>query len=279
MSTKGNKIENWNNDYSTLDTTYSAELNTPVALITAIQNEFVCEDILNYLSNNRSTKILEVGCGGARTSVYLGTVGFTNLTVSDNADGALRLAQANFDKEGVSATVVNDDLFNSKFEKESFECIMSFGLLEHFEDLDKLTKSLTEFLKPGGIHIHCVITKKFSTIMLQDIYMYPFRFLKRLFKGQMEGIFVKSYRDFPHYENTYSYKEYCTSFERSGNTVITCQAGGILIPVVNLPRPLGNLMVALFGKLFYRMIRALDRKTGHLYHVLAPSFYVIARKR
>ena len=89
MSLKGNKVENWNNDYSTLGTTYSSELNTPVALLTAIQNEFVCEDILKYLSNNRSAEVLEVGCGGARTSVYLGKVGFSKLTLSDNAEGAL----------------------------------------------------------------------------------------------------------------------------------------------------------------------------------------------
>lgn len=278
MSAKENKVENWNNDYSTLGVTYSSKLDTPVALLTAIQNQFVAEDIEKYIPENRSAKILEVGCGGARTSVYLGTIGFTNLTLSDNAEGALRLAQANLDSAKVSGSVVLDDLFNTKLEKSSFDCIMSFGLLEHFDDLDKLTKSLTDFLKPGGIHIHCVITKKFSTIMLQDIFMYPFRFLKRLVTGRLEGIFVKSYRDFPHYENSFSYKEYCQSFERSGNTIISCQAAGILVPFVNLPRPLGSLLVRAFGKIIYQVIRHLDRKTSHLYHIFAPTFYLVARK-
>jgi ubiquinone/menaquinone biosynthesis C-methylase UbiE len=278
MSAKGNKVENWNNDYSSLGVTYSSKLDTPVSLLTAIQNEFVREDIEAYVSSNRSAKILEVGCGGARTSVYLGNVGFSNLTLSDNAEGALRLAQSNLDSANVSGTVVLDDLFNTKLEKSSFDCIMSFGLLEHFEDLDKLTKCLTEFLKPGGIHIHCVITKKFSTIMLQDIYMYPFRFLKHLVTGRLEGIFVKSYRDFPHYENSYSYTEYCQSFERSGNRIISCQAAGILVPFVNIPRPLGSLLVRAFGKIIYKIIRRMDRKTGHLYHVFAPTFYIIASK-
>jgi len=278
MSTKGNKIENWNNDYSSLGVTYSAKLDNPVALLTMIQNQFVAEDIEKYIPSNRSAKILEVGCGGARTSVYLGTVGYSNLTMSDNAEGALRLAQANLDHAGVSGTVVLDDLFNTNLEKSSFDCIMSFGLLEHFEDIDKLTGSLTEFLKPGGIHIHCVITKKFSTIMLQDIFMYPFRFLKRIFTGNTKGIFVKSYRDFPHYENSYSYNEYCRSFERSGNIVISCQASGILVPFVCLPRPLSTIWVRAFGKIFYKIICRLDRKTGPFYHFFAPTFYVIARK-
>lgn len=276
---KGNKIENWNNDYSNLDTTYSNKLDTPAALITLVQNEIVCEDILFNLSNSKSVKILEVGCGGARTTVYLGKAGFLNLTATDNADGALRLARANFDKEGISVTVVNDDLFNTKLEKLSYDCIMSFGLLEHFERLDELTKSLTDFLKPGGIHIHCVIPKKFSTIMLQDIFMYPFRFIKRLIGGQTKGIFVKSYRDFPHYENSYSYKEYCQSFEKSGNQIILCQANGILIPFINLPRPLGNILVQTFGKLIYRFMHKLDRKNGYLYHFFAPAFYLVARKK
>jgi 2-polyprenyl-3-methyl-5-hydroxy-6-metoxy-1,4-benzoquinol methylase len=279
MKIKGNKIENWNSDYSTLDTTYSSVLNTPVALITAIQNEFVYEDILTYLSNNHDSKILEVGCGGARTTVYLGTVGFSNLTASDNAKGALRLAQSNLDKEGVSATVVNDDLFNTKLQQSSFDCIMSFGLLEHFEDLDKLTKSLTGFLRTGGIHIHVIIPKKFSTIMLQDIFMYPFRFLKRILTGRFSGIFIKSYRDFPHYENSFTYADYCKSFERSGNEIISCQAAGILVPFINLPRPIGGLVVRVFGKLIYRAVRILDRKTGHFYHIAAPTFYLIARKK
>jgi hypothetical protein len=38
---------------------------------------------------------------------------------------------------------VLDDLLNSKLPDHCFDVVMSFGLLEHFEDLQPLTASLT----------------------------------------------------------------------------------------------------------------------------------------
>ena len=71
MPIKGNKIENWNDSYDTLQTTYSEGLDTPDSLVNTLQFEFVLEDIERYAPNPRQGKILECGCGGARTSLYL----------------------------------------------------------------------------------------------------------------------------------------------------------------------------------------------------------------
>ncbi len=43
-----------------------------------------------------------------------------------------------------------------------------FGLLEHFEYIDTLVHKIYYCLKPGGLHIHSVVTKKFSTMTLRN---------------------------------------------------------------------------------------------------------------
>lgn len=278
MSGKGNFIGNWNKDYQELKETYDESANTPVSLLTLIQNEFVLEDIQRYLGTKENLQILEIGCGGARTSVYLARRGYST-TCSDNSTEAVRLAKANFDSAGVSGNVVQDDLFNSKLEKGTYDCVMSFGLLEHFEDLGPLIRSIDSFLRSGGIHIHCVITKKFSTLTLMNIMYYPFRFVKNGIRGNFNGIFSKSFRDFPHYENEYSYREYCAEFERNDNEVLRCEAGGIIYPFITLPLGLGRFLVRNFGSFLYKWIRNLDRKQNHFLHLFAPTFLIITRKK
>ena len=266
------------NDYHLLKATYEENPSTPVNLLTLIQNEFVLEDISKYLEAKESLKILEVGCGGARTSVYLAKRGY-NTTCTDNSLEAVRLAKANFESIGVTGNVVQDDLFNSKLEKGVFDCVMSFGLLEHFEELEPLIRSIDSFLRPGGIHIHCVITKKLSTLTLMNIIYYPFRFAKNVARGNFNGIFSKSFRDFPHYENEYTYREYCAEFERNGNEILRCEAGGVIYPFITLPLGLGKFLVKHFGIILYKWTRRLDRKQNHVLHLLAPTFYIITRKK
>jgi 2-polyprenyl-3-methyl-5-hydroxy-6-metoxy-1,4-benzoquinol methylase len=278
MSKKGNFVKNWDNDYHELKETYDENAFAITNLLTLIQNEFVLEDIQKYLGAKESLKILEVGCGGARTSVYLARRGY-NTTCTDNSVEAVRLAMANFESAGASGNVVSDDLFNSNLEKEAYDCVMSFGLLEHFEDLEPLIKSIDSFLRPGGIHIHCVITKKFSTLTLMNIVYYPFRFTKNVIRGNFNGIFSKSFRDFPHYENEYSYRVYCAEFERIGNEILRCEAGGVIYPFIHLPLGVGKFLVKNFGTILHKWIRSLDRKQNHVLHLLAPTFTIISRKR
>ena len=276
MSLKGNKVENWNDSYERLKTTYSERLDTPVELMNNIQFEFVLEDIERFLPEPRKAKILECGCGGARTSLYLAKRGF-DVTCSDYAPGAIRLAEDNFAANGARGTFLQDDLLNSSIPADSFDCVMSFGLLEHFEDLRPILAAITRLVRPGGIQIHCVITKKFSVLMLMNVLLYPLRFLNNLLRGRLRRIFVASYRDFPHYENTFPASGYRRAFSEAGNTVLRCEAGGFLFPILTLP-VIGERLVKSFHASLYRLIRKMDRTESGFGHFLAPTFYIVCRK-
>jgi 2-polyprenyl-3-methyl-5-hydroxy-6-metoxy-1,4-benzoquinol methylase len=278
MRIKGNKIENWNDSYNKLRTSYNENYDTPDNLVNTLGYAFILEDLERYLPNPRQGKILECGCGGARTSLYLAKRGF-DVTCSDYAPEALRLARDNFSALKEKGTFVQDDLLNSKIQPASFDCVMSFGLLEHFDELKPLISSTTRLVKPGGIQIHNIIPRKFSTQTVMNVALYPVRFAYNLFTRRFERIFSASYRDFPHYENTFTANEYCKAFEAEGNTILRCEAGSILYPFFALPLGIGPLLVKRFSKSIVKLVRKTDRTEAKLLHLIAPTFYIICRKQ
>lgn len=277
MFKKGNKVENWNESYTDFKTTYSEKSDTLQKIVNRMQWEFVLEDIRRFLPNPGQVKILECGCGGARTSLYLSLRGF-DVTCSDYAPGALRLAKDNFAACDAKGVFLQDDLLNSKIENESFDCVMSFGLLEHFENLKPIVSSISKLVKPGGIQIHCIIPKKFSTQLTMNMVLFPFHFVNNVVHGNFDRIIIKSFRDFPHYENSFSSSEYCNAFEIEGNSILRCEAGGILFPFFNLPRGIGDMLNRAFPTAISKLIRLTERTESRFMHIIATTFYIVSRK-
>jgi SAM-dependent methyltransferase len=278
MDTKGNLIENWESQYQPLQITYSEALDNPVDLVEHCAREFLLEDIRKYLPNYQTAKILECGCGGARNSLYLSLRGF-QVTCSDFTPEALRLARANFSAFNATGTFLLDDLMHSQIPAESFDCVMSFGLLEHFEDLGPLVASLTRLVRPGGIQIHIVIPKKFSTMVFGNLVWFPFRFMVlAIRKRDFRDIIRRSYRDFPHFENSFSAQDYAKAFRNGGNQVLRCEPRGVLFPFINLPLKLGQLLVKNFREKLLYLTQITNRTGSSILHFLSPSFCLICRK-
>lgn len=277
MPEKGNKVENWDESYRHLHTTYSETIDNAGNLANRMQYEFVHEDIERFLPADRPVRVLECGCGGARTSLYLARRGL-DVTCSDYAPEALRLAMDNFTAWNAKGSFLADDLLHSKIPPESFDCVMSFGLLEHFEDLKPILASTTRLVRCGGIQVHCIIPKKFSTQTLKDLMLFPFRFARNVLRGRFKDIVRVSFRDFPHYENAFTSKEYCQAFEREGNVILRCEAGGVLYPFLALPWGIGNPVIRTFPTAFASLIRMADRTESPLLHRIAPTIYIVCRK-
>lgn len=278
METKGNRIENWEQQYMPLDVTYTEQTNTPVDLEQMYSYQFVHEHIVNHLPDNQSAKILEVGCGGARNALYLSRQGF-DVTCSDFAPEGIRLAQTNFNAVGAKGTFLLDDLMNSKIPDNSFDCVMSFGLLEHFEELSPVIRKLTRMVRPGGIQIHLIIPKKFSTQTIMNLFWFPFRLTKNILKGQkLRGIIIRSYRDFPHYENKFSWREYCSAFAEEGNKVVTCEPGGLILPFILLPHGMGNPIIKLFDNQIIWLNNLVRHSRSPLTYFFAQTFTIVCVK-
>lgn len=76
--------------------TYVEDPRNPVDLVQMYGYKVVHNHIRNHLSNITKSKIIEVGCGGARNALYLALNGF-DVTCSDYSKEGLRLARTNFD--------------------------------------------------------------------------------------------------------------------------------------------------------------------------------------
>jgi cyclopropane fatty-acyl-phospholipid synthase-like methyltransferase len=234
---------------------------------------------MKYLPGIKNAKVVEVGCGGARTSLFLALRG-CEVTCVDNSPEAIRLAKDNFFSRNAHGTFVLDDLLDSSLPEESFDCVMSFGLLEHFSDINVPIKAITKLLRPGGVHIHNIIPKKFSSETVMRTVYFPVIFLKNAYRYRsFRGIVQKSFREFPHYENSFSAREYAEAFTEEGCEVLRCEAGGLLYPFVNLPRGLGNLISRKCPNILVKLFRATDRSQSRLMHLVSPAFYIVSRKK
>lgn len=110
--------------------------------------------VLNGKLNGKS--ILEIGCGTGELLRKLQDNGA-------NVVGVEIGPQANFarDKYGIKIlTKLPDSSENRVVEK--FDCIISYGCLEHIEQLDELIESSKSNLKNGGLYFHSVPNAKIS---------------------------------------------------------------------------------------------------------------------
>ncbi|OFZ53958.1 MAG: hypothetical protein A2428_16290 [Bdellovibrionales bacterium RIFOXYC1_FULL_54_43] len=277
---KGNIVANWDASYKGLNVTYSDASNSPADISNIFQHEAVCEDLKKYLESATAPKVVEIGCGGARTALFLSKQGF-QVTCSDNSPEALRLARDNFEAVGAQGEFVADDLLNTKLAANSFDAVISFGLLEHFEDVQKVIQVASDVIRPGGIHAHVIIPKKFSTQTVANAAMFPLRLGKNLIANRKpwNTLVARSFRDFPHYENSYSHTEYMKFFENTGNEVLRCEAWDSLFPLISLPRPLGGIVARNFGKPIKKMMHKLYRQQSPAMHAISSGIYIVARKR
>lgn len=278
MRMKGNRLENWDKQYETLAVTYGESADSLINLSQNALYRFVYEDIAEHLPNYQTAKILECGCGGARNSLYLALHGL-DVTCSDYSPEAIRLAKANFSAYGAHGNFLQDDFFHSKIPDNSFDCVMSFGLLEHFRDLQPLVANLTRLVKPGGIQIHIVIPKKFSTQTIANLIRFPYNFLYfSIMKREFHNIIRRSYRDFPHYENSFSAQEYSKAFVEGGNQVIYCEPWSIIFPLINF-RLIRDIVVKYFPEQIEKIYRKLRHRTkSRILYFFSVAYWIICRK-
>jgi SAM-dependent methyltransferase len=103
----------------------------------------------------RTAKILEAGCGTGQMSNFLAMSGTRTVVGSDISLHSLRLATGFRNRFGISnAHFVQMNLFDPFFRENSFDVVISNGVLHHTADAAAAFRSIQRLLKPGG---HIVI--------------------------------------------------------------------------------------------------------------------------
>jgi ubiquinone/menaquinone biosynthesis C-methylase UbiE len=110
--------------------------------------------LLDGREGNR--RCLEVGCGRGSLSAYFANAGW-DCTLLDLSPSAIECAQKAFDKEGLFAKFDIGDCLNLPYPDNSFDLVFSIGLLEHFQEIDKVISEQVRVLAPGGLFIGYVV--------------------------------------------------------------------------------------------------------------------------
>ena len=166
----------------------------------------------------KPAKTLEVGCGSATISLLLSKKGYQT-TMVDFADNALLVAKRRFQLQNTTGEFVNADAQALPFADNTFDLVMSFGLLEHFENPQKTISEMVRVLKPGGRFFSDIITKRFSVLTVGKIISFLIRFPYHLIIKFNPAKAFWDYRDLfkpDFYENSFSSGMYEKFMEKGG---------------------------------------------------------------
>jgi ubiquinone/menaquinone biosynthesis C-methylase UbiE len=132
---------------------------------------------------------LEVGAGSARLSCHLAQLGYRTVGM-DRSELAVPQARHNYASVGVTGEFLTGDAFCLPFADNSFDVVLSTGLLEHFEDPAPIVQEMARVLKPGGVFYSDIVPKKFSLFRSLD----GLGKLKRRLLGQKhEGFYERGF--------------------------------------------------------------------------------------
>ena len=118
------------------------------------RNPFYWEHLLRYQFAKPyivNKKVLDLGCGTGYGSAELISMGAKSVDGVDLSKGAIGFARANYKKNRLSFKIA--DALNLPFKDNTFDCVVSFEVIEHVKDYTKYLTEAFRVLKKGGYFI------------------------------------------------------------------------------------------------------------------------------
>lgn len=176
---------------------------------------------LNEFLPNTPQKALEVGCGSGGVSLYLHNAHNYQVELVDLSDEALRFAERNFAQNAKPnpprAIFRKADATQLPYEANSFDVVMSFGLLEHFTDIEKPMAEQMRVLKPGGVFLADIVTERFSVDTFGRLPATLKKIGRTVLSGRWAELGQATRADF--FENNYSLDTYVRAVQKYGGRV------------------------------------------------------------
>jgi ubiquinone/menaquinone biosynthesis C-methylase UbiE len=202
---------------------------------------------LEHLFPHTPQRTLEVGCGSGGVSLYFHDHHGYDVTLVDMSDTALDLARRNF---AVNSTAPQENVALLKadanclpLQNDSFDLVMSFGLLEHFADIERPIAEQLRVLRPGGLFFADIVTGRFSVDSFSRFPARVKRALTSALRGRWRELASLGRPDL--YENSLPLSAYVNTIVRYGGQVRSAQGN----------RPVTSLNLPLLGPLFLRLYK------------------------
>lgn len=109
----------------------------------------------------QGAKLIEIGCGGSRWLPYFYREFGYEVSGIEYTSAGIQLASAVLQQAGVPGTLEQGDLFEPPPSwEEGFDVVVSFGLVEHFENTAQAISACARYLRPGGTMVTLVPTMR-----------------------------------------------------------------------------------------------------------------------
>jgi 2-polyprenyl-3-methyl-5-hydroxy-6-metoxy-1,4-benzoquinol methylase len=166
------------------------------------------------LGETQSGRALEVGCGRGSMSAFFADAGF-EVHLLDTSDVALKTASSNFVADGLRGHYICGDCLALPYASDSFDVVLSIGLLEHFAEIEQPLYEQIRVLKPGGLFLGYVVPERFLSVQTLAS---PINFILRLGHATLRGLKADGNQDstakLPLYRNSYAPADYLTILRR-----------------------------------------------------------------
>lgn len=236
----------------------------------------------DYLNPLHGKKCVEVGCGRGTISSYFAQNGY-DCTLLDYSLTAVHIAREIFNNDGHDANFVCGDANHLPFASDSFDVVVSIGLLEHFENIRRPIAEQIRILRPGGLFLGYIvpempdnIQKHFNWVnsllkFAYSIYKHP----KKMVVAK-KGIFRNAF-DPKHYMSVLDDLP-VTDVKVSGMYPLPMISHSPEFPFTLLPTPLELVVTAGF-RLFLGFRRIILRRNPWVCHEkIGQAFLVICYK-
>lgn len=206
--------------------------------------------------------MLECGCGTAEVSAFFAGRGY-ECTLLDASESALELGRRRFAARGLDASFVQGNVYELPFEDDTFDVLTSFGLLEHFVDVDRVIAEMVRVVKPGGLFFGDIVPERFSVETVGQAFNAAALLADALARGKPGEGLAEAKRQFSpdFYENDYSFDQY-VGFLRDAGLVDIHATGNRPFPVLVLPDALKEPYAALMRRAL-PLWRRFDASSAH----------------
>jgi ubiquinone/menaquinone biosynthesis C-methylase UbiE len=108
--------------------------------------------LVSILRERGARRVLDLGCGAGRHTVYLAREGF-EVSATDIAENGLKLAREWLGRENLSAELKQSDISHIPYPSDFFDAVISIYVIYHktYADMQQVVAEIHRVLKPGGI--------------------------------------------------------------------------------------------------------------------------------
>lgn len=157
--------ESWNDYFKdSLESARSSEEMKLDSLWWKIVNRDIHHAIFPLLKEKKTIKILEAGCGAARSSIgLLKEHQDAKLVLLDISEYALKFAEKEARKSGFSdVQYLNASLFGMPVNTEDFDLTWNVGVIEHYDEekIEAILREMWRTVKKGGFLVIGIPNRK-----------------------------------------------------------------------------------------------------------------------